>query len=138
NNKFMLVQEGLASHCYKPNFETFTLDLIWEIKTPDISWATFYNNLYWWVNNTTNELNYEVEDSTIVIDSGFEQTSFQLESQDKPKMTKYYIQLLDGDGKRLVRKVRVDLTGVATFGDDTKSKIITTSASDKVTADIKV
>ncbi|HFV1618950.1 TPA: hypothetical protein ACH6AG_000045 [Campylobacter jejuni] len=138
NNKFMLVQEGLASHCYKPNFETFTLDLIWEIKTPDISWATFYNNLYWWVNSTTNELNYEVEDSTIVIDSGFEQTSFQLESQDKPKTTKYYIQLLDGEGKRLVRKVRVDLTGVATFGDDTKSKIITTSASDKVTADIKV
>lgn len=138
NNKFMLVQEGLASHCYKPNFETFTLDLIWEVKTPDISWATFYNNLYWWVNATTNELNYEVEDSTIVIDSGFEQTSFQLESKDKPKTTKYYIQLLDGDGKKLVRKVRVDLTGVATFSDDTKSKIITTSATDKVTADIKV
>lgn len=138
DNKFMLVQEGLASHCYKPNFDTFTLDLIWEVKTPDISWATFYNNLYWWVNSTTNELNYEIEDSTIVIDSGFEQTSFQLESVDKPKTTKYYIQLMDGNGKRLERKVRVDLTGVATFSDDSKSKVITTSTSGKVTADIKV
>ena len=123
---------------YKYNDLTKTLELIWNVNTPNLSWATWYNGLYWWINGSTNVLSYEVQENYYSIKDSLDKTSFNLESISKPQSTTYKVEVFNANGERVSANVKVDLTGVIQFTDGTKSKTITTSADGPVSETIQV
>ena len=138
DNKLILNIESTAAHMYKYNDLTKTLELIWSVNTPNLSWATWYNGLYWWINGSTNVLSYEVQENYYSIKDSLDKTSFNLESVSKPQSTTYKVEVFNANGERVSANVRVDLTGVIQFTDGTKSKTITTSADGPVSETIQV
>ncbi|EAK6855045.1 hypothetical protein DAG40_07535 [Campylobacter coli] len=138
DGKLILHIEGTATHMFKYNDLTKTLELVWNVKTPNLTWATYYNGLYWWVNGSTNVLSYEVQENYYSIKDSLDKTTFNLESTSKPQSTTYKVEVFNSDGERIRAKVKVDLTGVIQFSDGTKSKTITTSTDAPVSETIQV
>lgn len=138
DGKLILHLEGTATHMYKYNDLTKTLELVWNIKTPNLTWSTYYNGLYWWINGSTNVLSYEVQENYYSIKDSLDKTTFNLESTSKPQSTTYKVEVFNSDGERIKANVKVDLTGVIQFSDGNKSKTITTSTDGPVSETIQV
>ena len=129
NDKFGLVRPKSGIDVYRVNKDTKTLDKYWEISTPDLQQAVWYNGCIWWVNKSTNELHYEIEDSTKTIVAKLDKSVYQLSNESDHQDATYSIEVVDGTNKRLASRVELVCGGPAEFPDGTKTKTITTSAS---------
>lgn len=136
--KLMFVYSGVASHGYTFNDQTNRFELTWEIDTPNIVAACHYNGIYWWVNKTTSELNYEIEGNVLRVEARFEQSEVQLESALQPVDTRYYISVYDADDDRVAVKVKLTCKGVITFTDGSTTKDIVTNTGADYAVGVKV
>lgn len=137
-DKFIFIQEDIASHMYKLNKDNNDLVLTWNINTPNICSAAYYNGIYWWLNYATNELNYETETNTLTIVDSFEFDNVSLENTDNPGTNTYKISVYNSEKKRVAKNLKLECQGAITFDNDLKTKQITTSVDDDISLTIKV
>ena len=137
-DKFVLVQEDVAAHVYKFNKETNTLDLSWEIKTPNIVSCCYHNGVFWWLNGSTSELNYEVEANTLTIKDKFLKTEVPTTKDGETVNNTYVLSIYNSEKQRVVKEVELTLYGPGVFDDDTKVKRLSTSAEDDISVTVKV
>lgn len=137
-NKFMFIQEDVASHMYKFNEQTNDLTLTWNISTPNIVSACCYNGIYWWVNKSTSALNYEIETNTLEIKDSYEFDEVTLENPETPGSNTYKISIYNSDKQRVVKNVKLECQGPITFDNDSKEKVVSTSADNDLSLALKV
>lgn len=138
NDKFILVQEAVASHMYKFNYDTNDFILAWNIPTPNIVSCCYYNNVFWWLNGSTKELNYETEANTLTIQDRFDVEEITLQDETSSATANYYISVYDSGSNRVEKNVKLICQGPGTFNNDLKELTITTSLDDDYQVPVKI
>lgn len=125
-DKILCFQQEIAAHSYKLNAVTYDLELVWNIPTPNLYSAGFYNGYLWWINGVTNELNYEIESNVLRAVDNYSQLSVDLENEDSPKEINYMLSIYDIDNNRVAKDVKLTMTTDAMVFKDNSSKVLTT------------
>lgn len=126
HDKILCFQQEIAAHSYKLNPVTYDLELVWNIPTPNLYSAGFYNGYLWWINGVTNELNYEIESNVLRAVDNYSQLSVDLENEASPKEINYMLSIYDIDNNRVAKDVRLTMTTDAMVFKDNSSKVLTT------------
>lgn len=138
NDKFMFVQESVATHMYKFNYDTNDFTLSWNINTPNIVSCCYYNNVFWWLNGSTKELNYETETNTLTIQDRFDVQEITLPDAETTGTANYYISVYNADEKRVEKNIKLECQGPGTFQNDLKEMTTTTSPDKDLEVPIKI
>lgn len=138
NDKFIFVQEDVASHMYKFNYDTNDFTLSWNIPTPNIVSCCYYNNVFWWLNGSTKELNYETEANTLTIQDRFDVEEITLQDESSVATANYYISVYDSNSTRVEKNVKLICQGPGTFNNDLKELTIQTSLDDDYQVPVKI
>ena len=125
-DKILCFQQEIAAHSYKLNPVTYDLELVWNIPTPNLYSAGFYNGYLWWINGVTNELNYEIESNILRAVDNYSQLSVDLENEESPKEINYMLSIYDIDNNRVAKDVKLTMTTDAMVFKDNSSKVLTT------------
>lgn len=138
NDKFMFVQEGVATHMYKFNYDTNDFTLAWNIPTPNVVSCCYYNNVFWWLNGSTKELNYETETNTLTIQDRFDVEEITLQDNNSTQTANYFISVYDASSSRVEKNLKLVCQGPGTFSNDKKEIEITTSRDDDKQVPVKI
>lgn len=138
NDKFIFVQEAVASHMYKFNYDTNDFILAWNIPTPNVVSCCYYNNVFWWLNGSTKELNYETEANTLTIQDRFDVEEITLQDESSVGSANYYISVYDSNSARVEKNVKLIAQGPGTFNNDLKELTITTSLDEDYEVPVKI
>lgn len=138
NDKFIFVQESVAAHMYKFDHVSNDFTLSWNMSTPNIVSCCYYNNVFWWLNGSTKELNYETETNTLTIQDRFDVEEITLQDSSKPESANYYISVYDASSSRVEKNIKLTCQGPGTFSNDKKDIEITTSLDGDYQVPVKI
>lgn len=138
-DKYILIRPNMHAHMYKVDVKNYEVNNVWQISTPNIWQATWYNNRFWWLNWATKELNFEVEGDSRVVTIETDKESYVLENDTDIQNGTVKVACKASDGTYIASKVRLNLTGPARFKDNSSNEIeINTATGGPVDVSIEV
>lgn len=136
NGDFIFILENIASHMYHFNNNTNEMELVWNINTPNLVWASYYNNAFYWIDANNNYINYEIPGNNYRIVDSIDKKEFILDENNTPQETTYRLEVFDSLNRRIEARVKIQLDGGITFQNGDITKEVTTSNESAITETI--
>ena len=143
-NRFIFTIKGQEFHEYVIDADKNTITLVKKIKTPNGVAAGLINGIFWWINGTTREIHYELDqfykmasDEYTVRDE-FAKSDVMIVDSNTPGSNVYKISVYNKDNQRVSVKLQLTAIGAITFEDNTTKKVIQTSTTEDLEIPIVV